>query len=169
MSNVSCLHFVQQQGFRDADRQTCDSQYSSLMFQPRLVGAIVLVGLIFQAWPLFLALAAILWWSVIVPSRNPFDALYNKYVAGKRGLPRLEPARAPRRFAQGMAATFMVGIGISLLLGWQVAAWVLEGFLIVALTALIFGKFCLGSYVYYLLRGEIGFANRTLPWVRESF
>lgn len=168
MSNESCLHFVQQQGFRDADHQTCDSQYSSLMFQPRLIGAIVLVGLIFQTWPLFLALSAILWWNVIVPSRNPFDALYNKFVAGKKNLPRLEPARAPRRFAQGMAATFMLGIGISLLLGWQVAALVLEGFLIVALTALIFGKFCLGSYVYYLLRGEIGFANRTLPWARAS-
>jgi hypothetical protein len=169
MSNVSCLHFVQQQGFVDADRQNCDSQYSSLMFQPRLIGAIVLVGLIFQAWPLFLALAAILWWNVIVPSRNPFDALYNKFVSGRKDLPRLQPAPAPRRFAQGMAATFMVGIGISLVLGWHVAAWVLEGFLIVAVTALIFGKFCLGSYVYYLLRGENGFANRTLPWARESF
>ena len=168
MSSTSSLHFVQQQGFRDADCHNCDSQYSSLMFQPRLIGPIVLVGLIFQAWPLFLTLGAILWWNVIVPSRNPFDALYNKFVSGRKGLPRLEPAQAPRRFAQGMAATFMLGIGISLLLGWQVAALVLEGFLIVALTALIFGKFCLGSYVYYLLRGEFGFANRTLPWVRVS-
>ena len=168
MSNVSSLHFVQQQGFRGADNQNCDSQYSSLMFQPRLIGSVVLLGLIFQAWPLFLALSAILWWNVIVPPRNPFDAQYNKFVSGKNGLPRLQPALAPRRFAQGMAATFMVGIGISLLLGWHVAAWVLEGFLIIALTALIFGKFCLGSYVYYLLRGESGFANRTLPWARAS-
>ena len=113
MSNSSCLHFVQQQGFRDADCQTSDSQYSSLMFQPRLIGAIVLVGLIFQAWPIFLALATILWWNVVVPSRNPFDALYNKFISGKKGLPRLQPAPAPRRFAQGMAATFMVGIGFS--------------------------------------------------------
>ena len=168
MSSTSCVHFVQQQGFKEANANNSDSQYSSLMFQPRLIGSVVLVGLIFQAWPLFLALAAILWWNVIVPSRNPFDALYNKFVSGKKGLPRLQPAPAPRRFAQGVAATFMVGIGISLVLGWQAAAWVLEGFLIVAVTALIFGKFCLGSYVYYLLRGESGFANRTLPWVRES-
>ncbi len=34
--------------------------------------------------------------------------------------------------------------------------------------ALIFGKFCLGSYVFHLLRGEAAFANRTLPWVRSD-
>jgi hypothetical protein len=170
MSNVSSYHFVQQQGFKDADSGSCGSQYSSLMFQPRLIGAVVVVGLILQAWPLFLALAAVLWWNVIVPSRNPFDALYNRFVAERKGLPRLGSAPSPRRFAQGMAASFMLGIGISLLAGWQGAAWVLAGFLFVAVTALIFGKFCLGSYVYYLLRGERGFANSTLPWagVRQN-
>jgi hypothetical protein len=138
------------------------------MFQPRLIGAIVIFGLIFQSWPIFLALAALLWWNVIVPSRNPFDALYNKLVAAPKGLSGLEPARPPRRFAQGMAATFMTGIGISLLAGWQGAAFVLEGFMLVALSALIFGKFCMGSYLYHLFRGEVEFANRTLPWSRHN-
>lgn len=44
----------------------------------------------------------------------------------------------------------------------------LEKMLVVALAALVFGKFCLGSYVFRLLRGEAAFAKRTLPWVRSD-
>jgi len=66
-----------------------------------------------------------------------------------------------------MAASFMLGIGVSLLRGWQAAAWTLEGLLILALAALILGKFCLGSYIFHLLRGDVAFANRTLPWARS--
>jgi hypothetical protein len=36
--------------------------------------------------------------------------------------------------------------------------------LLVALGALIFGAFCLGSYVFHLLTGNGEFAKRTLPW-----
>jgi hypothetical protein len=168
MSRAAEINFVHQQGFRDAMPAACESRYPALMFQPRLIGVLVVAGLILQAWPLFLILSAILWWNVLVPALNPFDALYNRLLAGPKGLPRLTPAPAPRRFAQGMAASFTVGIGLSLLLGWHVIAWTLEGLLIVALVALNFGKFCLGSYVFHLLRGDAAFANRTLPWARNS-
>ena len=30
--------------------------------------------------------------------------------------------------------------------------------------ALLFGKFCLGAYVYHLLRGNVALANGTCPW-----
>jgi hypothetical protein len=138
------------------------------MFQPRLIGAIVLIGVALQEWSLFVALSAILGWSALVPTRNPFDALYNRFIARPRGRPPLTPAPAPRRFAQGMAAIFMLAIGLALFLGRRDLAWTVEGLLITALAALVFGKFCLGSYVFLLLRGESAFANRTLPWVRAS-
>jgi hypothetical protein len=168
MPRTARLNFIQQQGFKDAETSACAVQYPALMFQPRLIGVIVLVGLVFQAWLLFLVLSAVLWWNVFLPTLNPFDLLYNRLVAGPKGLSRLTPAPGPRRFAQGMAATFTLGIGLFLFLGWQVTAWVLEGFLVVALGALIFGKFCLGSYIYHLLQGNARFANRTLPWVRDD-
>lgn len=168
MSESAELNFVRQQGFRDARAEGCQHQYSSLLFQPRVIGVLVLVGLILQAWPLFLAVSMVLWWNVVFPQWNLFDALYNRFVAGPRKLPRLTPAPAPRRFAQGMAATFMLGIGLSPAFQWQVATWVLGALLVIALVALNFGKFCLGSYVYHLLRGETGFANRTLPWARSG-
>jgi len=63
-----------------------------------------------------------------------------------------------------MAATFMLMIGVALLAGWNTLAWILEAILLVALGALIFGAFCLGSYVFHLLSGNGAFARRTLPW-----
>jgi hypothetical protein len=168
MSYSSQQNFVEQQGFRDAGADTCGHLFPALMFQPKLIGVLVIIGLVLQSGLYFLTLSAILWWNVLVPDLNPFDALYNNLIAAPKGLPRLTRAPAPRRFAQGMAATFMLAIGAMLLLGWYGTALIIEGLMVVALTALIFGKLCLGSYIFHLLRHDSGFANRTLPWVRRD-
>ncbi len=162
----SKLNFVRQQGFRNASSE--GSQYSALMWQPRAIGVLVLIGLVLQSWLYFLSLSALLWWNVVFPALNPFDAIYNQFVARRKGLPRLTPAPAPRRFAQGMAGTFMLVIAVSLFLGWNLLAWVVEALLAIALAALIFGRFCLGSYVFLLLTGQSGFAKRSLPWAHAS-
>jgi hypothetical protein len=168
MAKPADVNFVRQQGFRAADASTCAPQYSALMFQPRVLGVLVLAGLITQAWLLFLILSAVLWWNVAVPAWNPFDLFYNHLVAAPAGRPRLTPAPGPRRFAQGMAATFMLATGLFLLRGWLIAAFVVEALLVVALGALIFGKFCLGSYIFHRLRGDAAYARRTLPWARHD-
>ncbi len=160
------LNFVRQQGFRDASPKACDYQYPALMWQPRVIGILVLVGLVLQAWLYFLALSALLWWNVVLPTLNPFDALYNRLVAKPKGVPRLSPAPAPRRFAQAMAGSFMLAIGLSLLFGLSVLSRTLEALLLGALGALIFGRFCLGSYLFLLFTGEFDFAHQTLPWAR---
>jgi hypothetical protein len=160
------LNFVRQQGLRDASPAACAYQYPALMWQPRVIGILVLVGVVWQAWPWFVALSALLLWNAAVPERNPFDALYKRLVAKPKGLPRLGAAPSPRRFAQAMAGTFMLAIALSLLAGWRGLAWTLEGLLLAALAALIFGRFCLGSYLFLLCTGQARFANRTLPWAR---
>ncbi len=160
------LNFVRQQGFRDASPKACDYQYPALMWQPRFVGILVLIGWVLQAWLYFLALSGLLWWNVLLPTLNPFDALYNRLVAKPRGVPRLSPAPAPRRFAQAMAGAFMLAIGLSLISGLSFLSWTLEALLLGALGALIFGRFCLGSYLFLIFTGEFHFANRTLPWGR---
>lgn len=167
MSFQAERNFVEQQGFRDAGADSCGFLYPALMLQPKIVGSLLIIGLILQSWWYFLLLSALLWWNVLVPERNPFDALYNSLIADPKGLPRLTTAPPPRRFAQGMAATFMLVIAATLFLGWHAAAWIVEVLLVAAFAALIFGKFCLGSYVYHLLHHDSGFANRTLPWVRH--
>ena len=156
-------NFILQQGLNEPAADTCPLQYSALLFQPRLIGVWVAVSVIFQAPSLFFALAAVLWWSALIPRLNPFDALYNWTLARRSGTS-LIAAPTPRRFAQFLAGAFAMTIAILLTLGWRFAAFVLEGFLILAIAALVLGRFCLGSFVFHLVRGSGDFARRTLPW-----
>jgi len=159
-------NFVLQQGLPGPSPEECPLRYSALMFQPRVVGLIVAVGILLQSPVVFLALSAVLWWNVFLPRWNPFDALYNRVFGGRPGAVRLSAAPPPRRFSQGMAASFALAIGGSLLFGWSTAAYILEAAMLTALIALIFGRFCLGSTIYYMLRGQADFARRTVPWGR---
>ena len=165
-SNIK-RNFILQQGLREPVAGTCMLHYSALLFQPRLVGLWVALATILQSQLLFFALAVVLWWSALAPRLNPFDALYNWILAGSHGIT-LAPAPAPRRFAQFLAGSFALAIGISLALGWATAALVLEGFFIVAVGALVFGAFCLGSFVFHVLSGRADFARRTLPWAKRG-
>jgi hypothetical protein len=166
-ASTGVRNFVLQQGFPGEAVDDCDFRFAGLMFQPRLIGVAVLVGLVLQTWPLFLGLSALLWWNVALPRLNPLDVLYNRLIAERRGRSRLEPAAGPRRLAQAMAATTTFGVAVSLLFGWRAAAWSFEALVIVALTSLLVGKLCLGSYLFHVLRGDTAFANRTLPWARD--
>jgi hypothetical protein len=168
MSEIAKRQFVRQQGFCDVPAASCAHQYSALMFQPRLLAAAVLPAILLQSPAMFLVLAGILWCNVLVAPLNPFDALYNRAIAAPRNLPPLAPAPAPRRFAQGIAGTILGGAGFALLAGRPGLAGILEGVVAVALGALVLGRFCLGSYLYHLLRGDASFANRTLPWSRAE-
>jgi hypothetical protein len=123
--------------------------------------------MVFQSAPLFLILSGLSWWGALMPRWSFFDAIYNRFFAGSDQAAQLTPAPGPRRFSMGMAGSFMLGVGLSLLAGWGTLAVVLQIFLGLALAALIFGKFCLGSYIYYLVRGNFSYANKTLPWARS--
>ena len=83
---------IREQGFPDPhpDRQL----YVALMLQPRLVGVLVVLGIVLQSAWLFLTVSAMLAWSALVPALNPFDAIYNHVVAYRRGL---EPLRRRAR------------------------------------------------------------------------
>jgi hypothetical protein len=67
-----------------------------------------------------------------------------------------------------MAGSFCLAIAVSLFFGWNLVAYILEAFLVVALVSLIFGRFCLGSYLYHLLKRDQQFANQTLPWAKSG-
>lgn len=167
MSSPAVRNFMMQQGFREEADSACDMHFSGLYFQPRIVGPLVLVAIVLRSPVLFLALSAVIWWNALT-KWNPFELFYNRVIARPRGRLALGPAPPARRFAQGMAAAFMLIAGVALLAGWLVTAWIFEAFLVAAFAALLFGKFCLGAYVYHVLRGQSSFANATLPWARRQ-
>jgi hypothetical protein len=167
MSSPVVTNFMKQQGFAEEPADACQMRFGALYFQPRIVFPLVLLAIVFQSAVLFLILGAVLAWNVVVPRLNPFEQAYNRWRAARQGGLVLTPAPAPRRFAQGMAAAMMLGTALALFAGWRTAAWVLEALLVVAFSALLFGRFCLGAYVFHLLRGEAAFANSTLPWARD--
>lgn len=146
----SQVRFIRQQGF--SGETFPDSLYSALMLQPRLVGCVAAVGVLLQSAWLFLALAGVLWWSALVPTRNPFDAIYNHVVAYRRGLPPLGAAPAPRRFAAGGSGTVAFAIGVALLAGATITAWIIEGVFTAGIVAAVFADFCVPAHTYHRLR-----------------
>ena len=149
----SRVQFIRMQGFTTP--HVDDELYSALMLQPRIVGATVALGLVVQSPSLFLALSAALLWSGLVPSRNPFDAIYNYVVARPRGLAPLGVAPAPRRFAMTMAGTVSLTIGLALLAGAAITAWVFEGLFAVAVIQVVFADICGAANVYHLLQRSL--------------
>jgi hypothetical protein len=148
--------FICQQGFPVPNANP--HLYSALMFQPRMVGAVVALGTVSQRAELFLALAAVMAWAALVPTWNLFDAIYNYTVAYPRGFPPLRAAPAPRRFAQGGAATLALAIGLALVTGATSMAWILEGAALVAIASVLVRRFCVPAHLYYVLR-------RTSTWM----
>lgn len=170
MPGHAVTNFMKQQGFAEEPPDACDMHFEGLYFQPRIVFPTIIVAILLQlvslvaSAGLHLAIAAVLIWNTLVPALNPFERAYNRWVARPQGRPGLVPAPGPRRAAQGMAAAMNLGAGLALLAGALALAWTLQGMLVVAFSALLFGKFCLGAYVYHLLKGRVAFANSTLPW-----
>jgi hypothetical protein len=161
-------NFVLSQGLDAPSGGSCAPMSSALRFQPRLFLLIAVVGVLLQSAPLFAVLGVVLWWAALVPRMNPFNTVYNMTLGRAAGAPKLEPALAPRRFAMGMAGTFNLAIAASLASGWFIAAFILEAFLLIAATAVGFGRLCLGSFIYYLVRGQTRYALATLPWGRGA-
>ncbi len=167
-STTAKHNFILQQGLTEPEGEACSVQFEALQFMPRIVAGWLVLGVILQSPAVFLLLSALLWWSALVPEWNPFDILYNLTFGARPAAVLLGQAPAPRRFAQGMAATFALLIGISLLFHWRGAAYVFQALFLGAVAALVFGRFCLGSFIYHLVHGRFCFAMRTLPWVQDG-
>ena len=164
MPRSAVMNFMKQQGFTQDPPDRATLRFKGLQFQPTIVGSMMLVAILTQSPAIFLLFSALLWLNVLVPAANPFEQVYNRVVARPRGRPPLTPAPGPRRFAQGMAAVFMLAAGLTLLQGWRTASYAFQGLIVVAFAALLLGKFCLGAYVYHLLKGNAALANGTCPW-----
>ena len=145
----SKVDFIRQQGFTTEGCQ--NGLYSALMFQPRVIAGVVIAIVVFQSPWVALALSAVLWWSAVVPSHNPFDAFFNRVMADPTRLGAMPVAPPPRRFSQAMAGTFAMSIAMALFAGASPAAWLLESVFVAASMSVVVRRFCLPAYVYHLL------------------
>ena len=157
-------NFILQQGFEEPAPEICPRQYSALHFQPRIVLLWLLLGILLQSSAAFCALGAVLWWSALFPKLNPFDAVYHSLFGHQSSAFHLTSAPGPRRNAQAMAGGFAFACALLLQFRVLTAAYVVEGIFLAAVLTLTIGGFCLGSFVYHLLRGKLAFARKTLPW-----
>src|SRR2546422_6835309 len=113
MARSPVMNFMKQQGFTQEPPDRAALRFKGLQFQPTIVGSMMLVGILTQSPVIFLLFSAILWLNVLVPAANPFENFYNRFVARRRGRPPLTPPPRPRRFAQGMAAEFILAAGLT--------------------------------------------------------
>jgi hypothetical protein len=65
---------------------------------------------------------------------------------------------------QGMAGTLMLLAALTLWFEMLYLSCVFQGFVVLAFALLLFGKFCLGAYIYHFIKGKGEFANATCPW-----
>ena len=94
------------------------------------------------------------------------SGLNNRTLGRKPGAFRLDPSPVPRRAAETEVGTVALASALLIHAGFSLAAHVMEVILLAAALAVMFGGFCLGSFVYHLLSGRWRFALQTLPWAR---
>lgn len=145
------IEFIRQLGYKNIHPD--HRLYVALMFQPRTVAGVLALGVVLQSAWLFLALSAVLWLGAIAPTRNLFDAVFNRLIACPGGLPRLGVAPAPRRFAQAIAGTMALAVGVALLSGAALTAWALEGLFAIGTMMVVVGRVCGPALLYLRLAG----------------
>ena len=145
--------FLLSQGFPEPPPESCGLHFAALQFQPRVIGIVLLIGMILQ-WvarlpsiALFVTLGIVLCWSALLPDANVFEWTYD--LTSPRY--RLTRAPAPRRFAQGLAGAMALAIAAFLYRRWMLAAIVVEILLLAAVVGILFAKFCFGSWLYHSL------------------
>ena len=70
-------NFILQQGLNAPAQESCPVRFSALMFQPRVVGSILLLAVFLQSPGIFLVLSGVLWWNVLFPRLNPVITSYS--------------------------------------------------------------------------------------------
>ena len=157
-------NFIVQMGFDEPVPALRARQYSALTFQPRVVLALVVAGVMFQSPAVFATLGAMLLWSALLPKLNPFSAVYNLTLGRRSSAYRVGPTHMPRRGAETMAGTFASAVALLIFFNFNVAAYALQAIFLAASLAVEFGGFCFGTFAYHVRRGNKKFALETLPW-----
>ena len=145
-------HCLNLQGFSDLTDAEKKAHELPLRFTPAVCGVLVIVGTTFQ-WPVWqFAVAGVATLGTLFASGHPVDAVYNYGVRHLFKANALPGNPAPRRFACFVAALLLTGSGLGFLFEVPLVGIVLGGALTAVLALNTFTNWCLGSWMYRLLR-----------------
>lgn len=151
-STVQRLHT---QGFTAVDEAWLAEVAPWLRLSPALCATFAALGTATASPAILFALAGTAFLGAVLPF-HPFDLIYNygiRYVMRKRPLP---PNGAPRRFACGIAAVWLVATALLFSAGETTAGYVL-GILFVAVAGLVSTTdICIPSLVFNFFSRLIG-------------
>ena len=145
------LRFVVLQGLPEPAPHACGLQYDALAFQPRAMVVLVAAAAVAREPVVWAGLSGLLLLGAAAPRLNPFDALYAALASRKSRRVFLPAARAPRRFAQVLAALFCLVASVGLLAGKEALAWGAVAAFGLAFVGILGFGFCFGSWLFRVL------------------
>ncbi len=141
------------QGFCDLDDAVLSEVEPWLRFTPALCATLMGVGTALALPPLLWALVPVAALGAAFPA-HPFDLVYNYGLRRLTGTRPLPPNGAPRRFACGMAAVWLMATAAAFTAGAPVVGYVLGGVLTAVAGLVATTHFCIPSLVYGALFGR---------------
>jgi len=149
-SSDRLLSRLHTQGYENVDAEILRLVQPWLRWSPAICTGVIVVGVALASplvlWGLvpFAALGAAM-------RRHPFDYVYNLGVRHLTGTPPLPEHGAPRRFACGMAAGWLVVTGLAFATGADAAGYALGGALVAVGGLVSVTHFCIPSTVFRLI------------------
>lgn len=141
-----CLNLQGYSHLSDQQKATVDL---AQRFKPAICGVVAAAALVTQSAPVAFVSVALGYWGAFLPG-HPADLMYRAMIK-PLGAPDLGEDPVPRRFACGMAGTLLLIGALGYLLGSPVLGTIFVGATVLALAALVFADFCVGSFFYWLL------------------
>ena len=150
---ATALDRLDAQGYVNVDRQTLARVEPWLRWSPALCTIVMATGTIFASPWILWALMPFAALGALFP-RHPFDYVYNLGVRRLTRTPPLPPHGAPRRFACGIAAIWLLATGEAFAADLNVIGYVLGGMLTAVAALVSTTHFCIPSLIYGLLFGR---------------
>jgi len=138
------------QGFTDDDALLAEVS-PWLRLSPTLCATFAGIGTATASPSILFALAGTALLGAVLPF-HPFDLFYNygiRFLVGKRSLP---PNGAPRRFACGIAAVWLVATALCFLGGQTTAGYTLGALFVLVAGLVSTTDICIPSLMYHLFR-----------------
>jgi len=121
--------------------------YVLLRVTPVACITLVVAGLYYQSFVIFLILSIFALLGALTTKGQPVDVLYN-LLARFLGWFKIPPSPPQKRFACGVGAFFLIGATVSIYLGNALWMYIFGVSYIVAAGLMALTHFCIGSWIY---------------------